>query len=98
MLVGFGGRRVIVVGGVVFDDGGDGFRIDEAGDVVDVAVGVVAGDAVVEPEDFFDAEEVAEPLFDLLAGEVRVSVRVEETGFGGEEGGHQPICHPAHRG
>ena len=42
------------------------FSADEAGDVVDVAVGVVAGAAAVEPEDLLDAEVVVEGLFELL--------------------------------
>ena len=41
----FGEREVVLVGGVGLDAGEDGVFGDEAGDVVDVAVGVVAGAA-----------------------------------------------------
>ncbi len=56
----FGEGKVILVVGVGFDAGEDGVVGDEAGDVVDVAVGVVAGGAAVEPDDLIDAEVVVE--------------------------------------
>ena len=43
-------------------------------EVVDVAVGVVAHDAVAEPEDMADAEEVADALFDLGAGDGKIAI------------------------
>ena len=49
----FGEREMVFVVGVGFDASKDFVFVDEAGDVVDVAVGVVAGAAFVEPEDFF---------------------------------------------
>ena len=55
-----GEREVVLVGGVGLDAGEDGVFGDEAGDVVDVAVGVVAGAAAVEPEGLVDAEVVVE--------------------------------------
>ena len=57
--------------GVGLDGGEDGVLGYEAGEVVDVAVGVVAGDAAVEPEDLVDAEVVVEGLLELLAGRGR---------------------------
>src|ERR1017187_6801706 len=45
----FGEEEMVLVGGVGFDAGEDGVFGDEAGDVVDVAVGVVAGAAAVQP-------------------------------------------------
>jgi hypothetical protein len=53
--------RVVLV---FFDGGDDGGRADEAGDVIDMAVGIVALDAVAEPEDGFHPECVAEFFFD----------------------------------
>ena len=61
---------------------------DEAGDVVDVAVGVVAGAAAVEPDGLVDAEVFAEGLFELLAwmtAGVALLDFGEEALFGGEE-------------
>jgi len=52
----FGEGEMVFVVGVGLDAGEDFVFGDEAGDVVDVAVGVVAGAALVEPEDFFDAK------------------------------------------
>ena len=59
----FGEGEMIFVAGVGLDAGEDFIFADEAGDVVDVAVGVVAGAALVKPEDFFDAEIFIEGLF-----------------------------------
>ena len=89
----FGEGEVVFVVDVGFDGGEDGVAGvagagDEAGDVVDVAVGVVAGTAAVEPEDVVDAEVAIEGGFQLLTGDAGVAGldRGEETFFGGEEG------------
>ena len=64
----FGEGEVVLVVGVLFDGGEDGVFVDETGDVVDVAVGVVAGTAFVEPDGLVDAEVIVEGLFEVLAG------------------------------
>ena len=83
---------MVFVAGVGLDAGEDLVFGYEAGDVVDVAVGVVAGAALVEPEDLFDAEVVVEGPFEVLAGfgfgaEAGVALLDfgEEALFGGEE-------------
>ena len=58
-----GQRDVVVVGGVRFDAGEDCVFGYEAGYVVDVSVGVVAGTTAVQPESLVDAEVVVEGLF-----------------------------------
>ena len=60
----FGEGEMVFVAGVGLDTGEDFIFADEAGDVVDVAVGVVAGAAFVEPEDLFDAQVVVENLLE----------------------------------
>jgi hypothetical protein len=72
----FGEGKMVFVAGVGLDAGEDFIFADEAGDVVDVAVGVVAGAALVEPEDFFDAEVGLKGLFEVFSG----------FGFGAEAG------------
>ena len=52
---------------VFFDGGDDGGRADEPGDVIDMAIRVVALDAVAEPEDGFHPECVAEFFFNCSA-------------------------------
>ena len=52
---------------VVRPDAGDLARADEAGHVVDVAVGLVGVDAVAQPEDLLAAEIVAEHMLDRAA-------------------------------
>ncbi len=88
----FGEGQVVFVVDVGLDGGEDLVFADEAGDVVDVAVGVVAGAAFVEPEDLFDAEVLVEGLLEALAGfgfvaEAGVALLdfAEEALFGGEE-------------
>ena len=49
-------RLVVFVPGIFLDDGHDGRRIDEAGQVVHVAVGIVPRDPIAQPEDVGDAE------------------------------------------
>ena len=63
-----GEREVVLVGGVGLDTGEDGVWRDEAGDIVDVAVGVVAGTAAREPERLVDAEVAVEGLFEEALG------------------------------
>jgi len=93
----FGEWEVVLVGGVGFDAGEDGGGFvfwggDETGDVVDVAVGVVAGTAAREPEGLVDAEVVAEGAFEEALGcgfvaEAWVALLNfgEEALFGGEQ-------------
>ena len=64
----FGEGEMVFVVGVGLDGSEDLVFADEAGDVVDVAVGVVAGAAFVKPDDLFDAEVVVEGLFEMGAG------------------------------
>src|SRR6266849_647348 len=59
----FAQRLVVGVVGVGFDDGDDGVRRDEASEIIDVAVGVVAGDAGAEPDHVLDSQIIRENLF-----------------------------------
>ena len=61
-------------------------RPDEAGDVIDMPVGVIAFDAIAEPENRRHSQHVAEFFFNRRTVHVRVAVRVEEAAFGGEDG------------
>ena len=62
------------------DDAGAG----EAGEVVDVAVGLVLEDAVAEPDHLLGAEVVVERRLDRGAVELRVAVRVQQALLGGQ--------------
>ena len=63
-------------------------RIDEPGQVVDVAVRVVAGDAPAQPDHVADAEVVGEDPFDARPVEPRVAcLNVAQQAFlGGQQG------------
>ena len=77
---------VVVVVWIVANGNDDGRGTDEAGDLVDVTVGVVASDlAAGEPQDFFRAEVVAEIPFDVVLRELRIAVGIEQAGFGRED-------------
>src|SRR3989449_4524625 len=54
---------------------------------IHMAVGIIAGDAVLEPQDVFGAQVVAEDLAQVLAAEPRVASLhgTEEAFFGGEQ-------------
>ena len=59
-----------------------------AGNVVDVAVGVVAGNAAPEPDDLADAQVVGKYLLELRAGRAGIALLdvAEQALFRGEEG------------
>ena len=76
---------VVFVGGVFLDNGDHRVRVDETGQVVDVAVGVVADNAFAEPEDLFHTKVIAQVVFDFLLGEVRVAILIEQARLGGEQ-------------
>ena len=61
-------------------------RTHEAAHVVDVAVGFIHVDAFVQPDKAGDAQIVAQVSFDLLFGQVRVAVFVEQALGGGQAG------------
>ncbi len=83
----FGEYFVVGVAGVGFDGGEDCVGRDKAGDVVDVAVGVVADDAAVEPQDVVDTKVVVENGFQLLLAHAGVALLdfTEEAFLRGEE-------------
>ncbi len=88
----FGEGKMVLVTSVGLDGGEDGVFVDKAGDVVDVAVGVVAGAAFVEPDGLVDAEVVVEGLLECsLRGGFVAQTWValldlgEETLLGGDE-------------
>ena len=66
--------QVVFVGGVGLDGGEDGVGGYEAGDVVDVAVGVVAGATAVEPDGLLDAEMLGEGLLELGASDAGIAL------------------------
>jgi hypothetical protein len=81
-------RGVIGFGWIWFDDRDNRGRVDEAGEIVDVAVGIVAGDTVAEPENVGGTEIIAQDIFDFGAGHPGIARldRAEEALFGGEQG------------
>jgi hypothetical protein len=61
-----GQREMVLVGGIVLDAREDGVFGDEAGDVVDVSVRIVARAAAMQPEGLVDAEVIAEGCFEQV--------------------------------
>ena len=62
-------------------------RRDKAGDVVHVAVRIVAGDAAIEPEHLVDAEIIVKSLLQLLAADAGIALLhfAEQALLGGEQ-------------
>ena len=80
---------MVDVGGVRLGRRDDGLWADEACDVVDMAMGVVARDSAPQPDDVVDAEIGLERPFDVPAVQSRVPrlhYRVEQALFGGQRG------------
>ena len=71
---------------IVRPDARDLARADEAGHVVDVAVGLVGVDAVAQPEDFFAAEIVTEHMLDRAAVHGGVAPLGQQAHLGREHG------------
>ena len=67
-------RLEVFVAAVALDRRRDHARRDEARDIVDVAVRVVAGDAAPEPDDAPRAEEVAQHALVAVAPQARVAL------------------------
>ena len=79
---------MIHVSRIIFDHGDDRIGSDEAGEVVDVAVRVVAEDAAAEPDRVRRAEVVGENFFVVFARHAGVALLhlAEQAFFGGEDG------------
>jgi hypothetical protein len=67
-------RLVVFVSRVLLDDGDHRLGVHEPGEVVHVAVGVVARDPVAQPEDMADPDIVAQVALDRLAVQGRVAL------------------------
>jgi len=79
---------MVGIAGIAFLGEDDGAGIDETAEIVDVAVGVVAGDAAAEPENVFGAEKAAERRFNLRArktGVAHLNARMEQAFLRGEQ-------------
>ena len=101
----FGERLVVGIARVGLDGSDNRRRADEAGDVVHVAVGIVAGDAAIEPEHLIDAEIIVKDLLQLLAADAGIALLhlAEQALFRGEQDAravgvdgaafeHEPMC------
>ncbi|PAV93554.1 hypothetical protein WR25_12586 [Diploscapter pachys] len=55
---------------------------DEAGEVVDMAIGMVVQQAVTQPDDTRIAQILAQPALDIGLGHRRVAIGIEQALFG----------------
>lgn len=76
---------VVLIPGVLFDDGDDGVGRDEAREVVDMTVGVIADNAFTEPDDIINTIIVTKIAFYLVLIELWIAVGIEKARGGGEE-------------
>ena len=61
-------------------------RADEAGEVVDMPVGLIAWHALAHPDDVADAEVILEHTLHLLAGAALVAVLIQHALLGDQDG------------
>ena len=59
-------------------------RADETCDVVDMPVGVIAYNAISQPEDLSDSKISFEIILNLSLLQTGISIRIEQAGFGSE--------------
>src|ERR1019366_6607394 len=80
-------RLVIGIGGVRLVRRYHRRRRDETGDIVNVPMGVVAGDAAVQPDHFLHPQIVGENLFHLLTRNSRIALLhvAQQALLGGDE-------------
>ena len=81
-------RNVVGVVRILLDHGDNGGGADEAGEIVYMAMGIVASDSIFQPQDLRDAEIAAENVRVILASEsvVTLLALAEQAFFGGEQG------------
>ena len=75
--------------GVIGPDAGNFAGTDVAGDIVDVAVGLVGIDAVLDPDDLFQIQVFLQHHFDLFLvqiGNVTAGIGVQQAHLGGDQG------------
>ena len=60
----------------------------EPGDIIDMAVGIIACDTLLQPDNPEDAQVTAENLLEIRSGETRVPIFIEEALLGGHD--HPP--------
>ena len=75
---------VVAVVFVALDSGDDGVGGDETAQVVDMTVGVVAVDAVTQPDDIVQSIVVAQITLDVGLRQLGVAVGIEQARGGGE--------------
>ena len=78
-------RLVVFVGRIVLHNGDYGPLVNEPGEIVDVAIGIVADNTVAQPQDVAHAEVGPEILFDFRASQLRIAVGIEQAGLGGQQ-------------
>ena len=78
---------MVCIAGIFFDDGDDGCGIGEAGEIVNVSMSIVSGDAAFQPENIRYAKIIAEELFVIAFFEAGIAFLnpALQAFFGGEE-------------
>src|SRR5437868_12538137 len=69
---------VVGVVRVLFDSAHDHIWSNEASDVVDMSVSVVADNALAQPQHLCDSEIIFQNLFDLASTELGISIWIEQ--------------------
>ena len=76
---------IVGIQGIVFHGGHNRGFVDKPGDIVDVAVGVIANDSFAEPKDFSNPEKRLQSCLDFFLAERGIPVWIQEAGLGCHE-------------
>ena len=78
-LIVFSQGRVVLVLGVFLDGAHHSGGIDKSGDVVDMAIGVIPQNSMVEPDKMTNTQMISQGPFDVVSPQVGIAIRVQKT-------------------
>ena len=70
---------VIFVAATFLHNGHNGRFRDKPGQIVNMTVCIIAGDAVAQPENIANTQVILQTFFDFIAREIRISILVQQT-------------------
>src|SRR3972149_473849 len=77
---------IVFISRIRFEDADYRVWVDKSGDVVDMAIRVVTGDTLAQPNNTSDAKRLLEQPFDFGAAHFRITILIEQALLGGETG------------
>jgi len=85
-LIVFSQGRVVLVLGVFLEGAQHRGGIDKSGEVVDMAIGVIPQNSMVEPDKMTNTQMISQGPFDVVSPQMGIAIRVQKTLVGGHAG------------